>query len=246
MKNVIDLVKPCNKCGAQDRSKTGLCRPCASAYSAKHYADGKGAEVKKRIVQQGPRLVLGHGVSSKGLYAAIVDSKRTREDILWRNMLIRCYSIAEHKRYPTYLGCEASAGFKDFQVFAEWCQGQVGFSKTEFVLDKDILLAGNKVYGEDTCVFLPREVNGLLIGSDAKRGAHPIGVTAHKDGGYVSSCNMFGLKTYLGYFPTVVMAFAAYKTAKEAHIKVVAEQWKDQIDPRAYAALMSYEILITD
>jgi hypothetical protein len=34
--------------------------------------------------------------------------------------------------------------------------------------------------------------------------------------------------------------------AKEAYIKEVANKWKDQIDPRAYEALMSYQVEIND
>ena len=41
-------------------------------------------------------------------------------------------------------------------------------------------------------------------------------------------------------------AFLAYKKDKEAYIKDVANKWKDKIDPRAYEALMNYEVEITD
>ena len=41
-------------------------------------------------------------------------------------------------------------------------------------------------------------------------------------------------------------AFYAYKTVKEAYTKEVAEKWKDQIDPRAYEALMKYKVDIND
>lgn len=38
----------------------------------------------------------------------------------------------------------------------------------------------------------------------------------------------------------------AYKQAKEAYIKEVANKWKDQIDPRVYEALMIWEVEGTD
>ena len=53
-------------------------------------------------------------------------------------------------------------------------------------------------------------------------------------------------KEYLGTLDTELEAFHAYKHAKEAYVKELAEKWKDQIDPRAYNALMKYEVEITD
>ena len=37
-----------------------------------------------------------------------------------------------------------------------------------------------------------------------------------------------------------------YKTAKEAHIKEVANRWKDKIDTRVYEAMYNYEVEIID
>ncbi len=51
---------------------------------------------------------------------------------------------------------------------------------------------------------------------------------------------------YLGKFSTPETAFQAYKIAKEQAIKDMANKWKDQIDPRAYDALMNYQVEITD
>ena len=55
-----------------------------------------------------------------------------------------------------------------------------------------------------------------------------------------------GCKTVKGCFSDEIEAFKAYKTAKELHIKELAEKWKDQIDERAYNALMDYKVEITD
>ena len=50
----------------------------------------------------------------------------------------------------------------------------------------------------------------------------------------------------LGSFATEIEAFNAYKVAKEAFIKEQANNWKSQIDERAYEALMKYTVEITD
>ena len=39
-------------------------------------------------------------------------------------------------------------------------------------------------------------------------------------------------------------AFDAYKTAKEAYIKEVADKWRDLIDPRVYKAMYNYKVEI--
>lgn len=51
---------------------------------------------------------------------------------------------------------------------------------------------------------------------------------------------------HLGYFKTELEAFNAYKQAKESFIKEQANEWKDQVDPRAYEALMNYTVNIND
>lgn len=51
---------------------------------------------------------------------------------------------------------------------------------------------------------------------------------------------------FLGYFTNKEEAFQAYKQAKEEYIKTEAENYKSQIDPRVYEALMNYEISYED
>ena len=115
-------------------------------------------------------------------------------------------------------------------------------------LDKDLLIKGNKVYNEDSCIFLPQEVNTLLTKSTASRGEHLIGVYWNKTNkafrAMVSKNK--GKQEHLGYFDTELEAFNAYKQAKESFIKEQANKWKSEIDPRAYKALMNYTVEITD
>ncbi|WP_340574917.1 hypothetical protein, partial [Staphylococcus aureus] len=112
----------------------------------------------------------------------------------------------------------------------------------DFELDKDLLIKGNKVYSENTCVFIPFEINTLLIKCTASRGKHLIGV--HWDNAsraFKAQVNKSkGKREHLGLFKTEIEAFNAYKTAKESFIKEQANKWKSQIDPRAYEALMKY------
>ena len=54
------------------------------------------------------------------------------------------------------------------------------------------------------------------------------------------------LGKYIGLFTTELEAFQVYKQAKQTYIKDVANKWKDQIDPKVYEALISWEISFDD
>ena len=181
-------------------------------------------------------------------YPSRVNGVHTKEYKLWTGMLKRCYSTTLKKKYPTYKDCEASDNFLYYEYFYEWCNSQIGFGNQDWQLDKDLLFKGNKVYSEDSCVFIPKEINSLLTKSDKVRGKHLIGVhwcNASKAFVAMVSKNKGGQK-HLGYFNTELEAFNTYKTAKEAFIKEQAEKWKSQIDERAYNTLMNYQVEMDD
>ena len=48
------------------------------------------------------------------------------------------------------------------------------------------------------------------------------------------------------FLNTEIEAFNAYNVAKESFVKEQAEEYKSQIDPGAYEALMKYTVEITD
>ena len=181
-------------------------------------------------------------------YPSKVNGRNTKEYNLWKNMLERCYSDTSKKKNPTYEGCEVSDNFKSYEYFYEWCNKQIGSDNEDWHLDKDLLFKGNKVYSETTCVFLPREINQLLIKRESLRGEHLIGVSWHKrDKAFMARLSKnTGKSEWLGYFTTELEAYNAYKVAKESFVKEQAEKWKSQIDERAYEALMNYEVEITD
>ena len=172
----------------------------------------------------------------------------TKEYGLWKNMLRRCYSDTYKKKYPTYIDCKCSENFKSFEYFYGWCNKQIGFDNEGFELDKDLLTKGNKVYSEDSCIFIPSEINTLLIKRAASRGEHLIGVYWHsKNKAFVARVNKSkGGSEYLGLFNTEIEAFKAYKKAKESFVKEQANKWKGKIDDRAYEALMNHEVNIDD
>ena len=181
-------------------------------------------------------------------YPITINGVLTKEYELWQSMLKRCYSDTSKKRNPTYIGCEVGDNFKSYEYFYEWCHKQIGFgvdgNGNSFQLDKDLLIKGNKVYSESTCVFIPSEINSFLTKCTASRGEYLIGVSWHKTRkAFVATVSKRkGKREHLGYFKTEIEAFNAYKTAKETFVKEKAEKWKLQIDERAYKALMNYTV----
>ena len=191
--------------------------------------------------------VCGVGITGTK-YPSKVNGVLTKEYNLWCSMLTRCYSDAYRKKRPTYEGCEVSDKFKSYEYFYEWCHSQIGFGVEGWHLDKDLLVKGNKVYSEDSCVFLPSEINSLLTKRTASRGEYLIGVSWYsKSKTFIAQVNKNkGKPEHLGYFKTEIEAFNAYKQAKESFVKEQANNWKSEIDPRAYNALMNYRVEITD
>ena len=172
----------------------------------------------------------------------------TKEYTLWVGMLQRCYSDISKNKNPTYKDCEVSDNFKSYEYFYEWCHKQIGFGNEGWQLDKDLLVKGNKVYSEDSCVFIPKDINLLLTKCTASRGQHLIGVSwSNTNKAFVAMVRKNkGKSEYLGHFNTEIEAFDAYKTAKENYLKEQANKYKSQIDLRAYNALMNYEVNIND
>ena len=178
-------------------------------------------------------------------YPAKVGGKITKEYDLWKNMLRRCFSDKYQFKQPTYIGCNVSDNFLNYTYFHEWCHKQIGFDKCGWQLDKDILIRGNKTYGESTCVFAPKEINMFFVDSGATRGKYPVGVSFHKSvGKYEAKCLVNGKRKFLGYFDTPEAAFLAYKPFKEALCKQLALKWQSEIDPRVFNAMMSWEVKI--
>ena len=174
------------------------------------------------------------------------NGKETKCYKTWKSMMERCYYHKYKEKHQTYENCTVCHEWHNFQVYAKYHNEnyyEVGDEK--MTLDKDILHKGNKVYSPNTCVFVPSSINTLFIKCDKVRGDLPIGVS--KNGTkFRVRLSKDNERICLGTYDTVEQAFLAYKIAKEQYIKEVAEEYKDKIDPRAYEAMMNYEVDIND
>lgn len=163
----------------------------------------------------------------------------------WSAMKARCKEgglVQTH--YETYKGCYIAYEWLTFSNFNDWCLAQN--KPDDYVLDKDILVKGNKCYGPEYCALVPREINNLFIKANSIRGDLPIGVSLTKYGTYEATVGKFGNNTHLGSYNTVSEAFNSYKIAKEAHIRDIANLYKDKISTNVYKALMSYVVEVDD
>lgn len=191
-----------------------------------------------------------YGVGIIGDEVCYVNNKASYDYVVWKDMLDRVYSKKNHA-HTRYSKCSISENFKMFPFFREWCKNQKGFGVFDenckpFSLDKDLLSDKDaKIYSEDTCVFIPNAVNVCVINSQASRGDLPVGVSRCGNR-YTARLSTYGKSTYLGIFASPEEAFYSYKQAKEAYVREVAESFKNQMDSRAYVALMNYTTDIND
>jgi hypothetical protein len=175
------------------------------------------------------------------------NGNKLKEYFLWNHMLTRCYGKKTKLKLPSYEDCTASTNFKYFPYFKDWCSKQIGFGNEGWQLDKDILVKGNKIYSEDTCCFVPAEINSVFIKCDRSRGEYPLGVNYHKaTRKFVARISYRKIKTHLGLYDTAEDAFKAYKKSKEKLIKSLADKYMDVLDPRVYKAMVEYEVEIGD
>ena len=187
---------------------------------------------------------LGGGVVDVDFFVS-VDGKHIWQYKLWQSMLYRAYCPKYKLRSPTYVGVTVCNEWLYFGNFLEWVNREVGYGghKKGFALDKDLLIKGNKVYCPEACSFVPDAINLLLGNNAASRGSLPIGVSLCKrDGRFKANIKCWGKMRFLGRHDTPEAAFAVYKIAKEAHVKIVATQHRDSIKPAVYEALMNWTV----
>lgn len=162
----------------------------------------------------------------------------------WVNMLSRCYNKS-NKGYGAYgkRGVVVVDEWHCYQNFAEWFYENY---RDGYVLDKDILKQGNKVYGPETCCFIPMEINQMFIRRRKSKDLLPRGVYANKNRFIARAPDSIdgGGRGHLGSFSKAHDAFLAYKSARESIIKRRAEAayHSGKIDQRVYESMMRYEV----
>ena len=151
----------------------------------------------------------------------------------WFAMMRRAYDPKCHARCPTYIGVTVCKEWHSFSAFREWWLNNY---RECCQCDKDLLIPGNREYGPDACVYVPRWLNSFTADSSASRGELPIGVCLlRKTGKYRSECSnpITGKSHSLGSFTTPEEAHEAWLTFKLALADRLKKEM-DYIDQRIY------------
>lgn len=188
-------------------------------------------------------IVAGVGYLGVGKFSPSTSGDTTLEYNTWVGLLHRCYSEKRKVKEVTYQDKLVNSIWHNYQNFAEWCQTATGFGSDGWELDKDIIVPGNKVYGPETCAFVPKEINLIIKSSGQISSSGCIGVHWCKsENKFRAQLHKNGEQVILGRFKDKEDAFICYKINKEAHVKERANFYKSLIDERVYNSLMSWEV----
>lgn len=171
------------------------------------------------------KLLFGVGINDANYDVNSSDGKCIYYQV-WKRMIERVFCKKYQEKRPTYKGCSMDNQWLSFMNFKEWAlkQGDI----TGLCLDKDILKQGNKIYSPEFCVFVSKQVNTILGGSDSARGDYPLGVCEDK-GSFSSSCCVGGGVRVKKTFKTQALAHSEWQSVKLNHIEKVAKTQKENI-----------------
>lgn len=180
------------------------------------------------------RLIYGMGVND--LPAGVIGKGRAPFYLAWRGILERCYSERYQRKNPSYEGCSVSEDWLRLSRFKAWVDSQ---KHEGLVLDKDLLVPGNRIYSAETCVFVPVWVNSFLSNMVPRGGSLPMGVAPH--------CRRYKARykhdthtEIIGYYETPEQAHAAYRKYRLAVIKERIERYGAEPDanPKVTSGLL--------
>lgn len=151
----------------------------------------------------------------------------------WNDMMNRCYNVTD-KDYPMYgaLGITVDPRWHNFGNFFEDAKTLPGYENklrepTMYNLDKDYLQQdvpdNQKVYSKDTCVWLSRYDNTVLMGKKSYNNLY-FGVIQSESGNYMARFN----HKHIGTFSDPIAAANAYNHVRR--ISCMATQKYRTID----------------
>ena len=183
-----------------------------------------------------PVSKLVHGVGETDRVTKDADGRVLKSYEVRNRKMQRCYDPKSLATKPTYIGCAVHQEWHKYSEFQKWFAEHY---KEGWQLDKDLLFVGNKLYGPDTCVFVPKWLNTFIIDSAKSRGQWPIGVCWHKASNkFTAYCGdpFRHVKVHLGLFSTPEEANSAWRAYKLKRVDEM-KHLLDNIHPDLYKSL---------
>ena len=159
--------------------------------------------------------------------------------VVWKDAIGRCAPRGKtQSRCPTYKGCSVDPRWHNYSDFVPWWRAN---QVDGWQLDKDLLVPGNKVYGSDTCLFVPNWLNSFANTHTSYDRGLPAGVCIHKKNqAFVAQCSnpLLGKNEWLGSFSSALDAHLAWKSRK-LQLAAKLKDKIDEIDCRLYNNIVS-------
>ena len=143
----------------------------------------------------------------------------------WKGLIARC-----NGKDKFYLDCTLDKKWESLSNFKKWFENNYYEIDSETMdLDKDILVKYNRVYGENTCIFVPHSINCLFSGG--------IDITYTQNDKYMVRGIVDGKRIGLGTYENYNYARSIAIENKERHINNTLLKYKYKIPEKIYKAL---------
>ena len=157
----------------------------------------------------------------------------------YNNIHNRCYNPNYHKGKNPYLSVcwmeDKWLGKEGRKNFKHWFKdGFYRIPGEQIDIDKDILIPGNKMYGSETCLFVPHTIN-VAVERIYREPVYMKGM----DKWSISICRN-GKNEPLGYFNTKEEAEQYYIEFKRAYYYGLIHTFKNKIPNHVYKAVIDF------
>lgn len=167
------------------------------------------------------RSVYGIGYNGIGPYNTSHHMKAYNR---WTGILLRVYASQNLTVRENYKDCSVISEWHNFQNFAEWFYNQPFHSELNYEVDKDLKILGNKVYGPNTCLLIPKKLN-CLIGVSSRYNRIANGVSKrYESSRYLVRLQVSGIRKIIGLFTTLEEASLAYTEAHRIAVLQMGQQ----------------------
>lgn len=188
----------------------------------------------KEIKNPYARTVAGVGFVGEGIPTS-ENGVNLREYRLWLSVINRCYR-PNRTVQNSYEDKTVAEVWHNYQNFAAWCRSNKGFYIEGYELDKDLLVAGNKVYGPDTCCFIPGILNRTLISYSSDNGISYTEKGKWKLNYYIAGTRQRAAK----HFRSLDAAKLFYKENRYNLLRTILVQEIENLDDNVVARLKDF------